>query len=125
MIEKSQAIEVLVEACPSFAPLWAAHLAEWGNDVLYIATGEFASHLLAIYREGDQLQLARVAVAIERLHTEGSPWVKELATIGVLEGVQNIWANSGEDPESFGALLLPASRRAWNALNNFWSGKSK
>jgi len=125
MIEKPQVFEVLVESCPSFAPQWAAHQAEWGDDMLYEAAGEFAMHLLAIHLDGDQTQLVRAAAAVERLHTEGSPWVRELATAGVLEGVQNVWANRGEDPEQFGKLLPPASRRAWNALNAFWSQVGK
>jgi len=121
MIEKSQAFEVLVESCPSFSPRWAAHRAEWGDDMLYVAAGEFAEHLLAIYIAGDQTHLDRAAAAIERLHTEGSPWVRDLAIAGVLEGVQNVWGNCGEDPEEFGKLLPPSSREAWNALNASWS----
>lgn len=123
MIEQSQAMEVLVKSCPSFRPLWAAHLAEWGNDVLYIAAGEFAGHLLTVYRAGGDSPFPHVALAVEHLHIDGSPWVKEFATVGVLEGVQNVWANRGEDPEHFGAHLLPESRRAWDALNTFWRGE--
>jgi hypothetical protein len=123
MIDQSQAMEILVESCPSFGPHWAAHLAKWGNDVPYIAAGEFADHLLAMYRAKGEASFQSVAVAVERLHTEGSPGVKEFATVGLLEGVQNIWTNRGENPEHFGAYLLPTSRRAWDALNIAWSAK--
>lgn len=112
-----------MDSCPSFGPLWVTHIAEWGNDVLYIAAGEFAAHLLAIYRAGGEASFQPVAFAVERLHIEGSPWVKEFATAGVLEGVQNVWANRGENPEHFGAHLLPTSRRAWDSLNVAWSFK--
>lgn len=118
-------MEILVESCPSFEPVWAAHLAEWGNDVLYIAAGEFAAHLLAIHRSKDSAQLSCVAAAIERLLIEGAPSVKNLATAGILESAQNLWANSGENPEYFGSFLLPASRRAWEELNAAWSGGAK
>lgn len=115
-------MEILVESCPSFSSVWEAHIAEWGHDVLYVAAGDFAGHLLEIHRTGDRFQLARVVSALERLFLEGSPSVRDLATVGVLEGVQNFWANAGEDPEHFGIHLLPASRRAWDSLNSFWSG---
>lgn len=123
MVEQSQAMEVLVDSCPSFGPLWAAHLTEWGNDILYIAASEFADHLLVMYRAGDEASFQSVALAIERLHIEGLPWVKDFATVGVLEGIQNVWANRGENPEHFGAHLLPTSRHAWDALNVAWSSK--
>lgn len=125
MIEQSQAMEILVESCPSFTSAWEAHTAKWGHDVLYAAAGDFAGHLLEIHRTGDRSQFARVVSALERLLLEGSPSVRDLATVGVLEGVQNFWANAGEDPEHFGIHLLPTSRRAWDSLNSFWSGDRK
>ncbi|TXH88270.1 MAG: hypothetical protein E6Q78_11755 [Rhodoferax sp.] len=125
MIEKSGAMEILVASCPSFQSKWASHLAEWGNDVLYSAAGDFASHLLDVYRANGETSFPKIAVAIERLMTEGVPWVREFAAVGVLEGVQNCWLNHGEDPEIFGAHLLPKGRQSWEALNAFWLGSEK
>lgn len=122
MIERSQTMEILIESCPSFTKTWETHVAEWGNDVLHTAASEFACHLLEVHRSGNYSQLARVALALERLLIEGSPSVRELAIVGVLEGVQNCWANAGEDPELFRIHLLPVSRHAWDSLNAFWSG---
>lgn len=124
MIKQDQVMQILVEACPSFAAEWHLHVQEHGNDLLYAAAGAFADHLLALYRRGDLASLSAVAQAIERLHVEGSPWVKELATIGILEGVQNVWRNNQADPEYFAALLLPESQRWWRGLKNFWSGNA-
>lgn len=116
-------MEVLVASCPSFRDKWDQHLVEWGNDVLYVAAGEFAGHLLSLHVAKNESSFPEVAGAIERLHIEGAPSVKELATVGVLEGVQNIWANCGADPEAFGRYLKPESRRRWDNLNAFWAGK--
>jgi hypothetical protein len=50
--------------------------------------------------------------------------VKDFGTAGVLEGIQNVWSNSGTDPSGFAVFLLPESRRRWDALNTFWSGNA-
>jgi hypothetical protein len=62
---------------------------------------------------------------IERLHVEGDSYVREAATIGLLESIQNQWGNNGVDPENFFPFLLPESARWWKSLNKFWTGESK
>lgn len=124
MIQQDEAMPLLVEACPSFQKKWLEHVQEHGNELPYAAAGAFAEHLLALYQANDLSSFAAVAAAIERLHIHGSPWVKEFATIGVLEGIQNVWSHSPTDPESFARFLLPESRRWWEGLNRFWSGKA-
>lgn len=120
MIDKDNAFEVLVQAFPPFASIWQAHLASWGNDCLYIAAGEFVEHLVATGAAERAAVFPSVATAIERLCIEGTPWARDLATVGVLEGVQNVCANRGLDPEMFGGYLLPIGRQAWDELNRNW-----
>lgn len=125
MIEKSQVISLLLQACPSFEEDWRAHLAEHGDEpLLYVAAGDLARHLLMLHRTGRVQELIPVVDAIERMHQEGSAWVKEFATIGILEGVQNTWAHGGIDPNEFGQLLGPDSQRWWLGLNKFWEGNT-
>lgn len=114
----------IVEACPSFSSAWEAHLLEHGNDLLYVAAGELAAHLLALHGAGDSSAFPALAAAIEQLHVNGSPWVKEFATVGILEAVQNIWGNAGVDPETFANHLGPESLRWWQGLNDFWSDRA-
>ncbi len=49
--------------------------------------------------------------------------VRDLATIGLLEGIQNTWANDDQNPEVFVEFILPESRKWWGELNDFWAGK--
>lgn len=56
------------------------------------------------------------------LHVEGDDYVREAATIGLLEGIQNDWGNHLVDPELFAIHLLPESRQYWDELNAFWRG---
>jgi len=60
---------------------------------------------------------------VEDLHTQGHPDVKEAATIGLLEGIQNIAGNRGCDPEVFVRYLKPESEKWWKKLNEFWEGR--
>jgi hypothetical protein len=61
---------------------------------------------------------------IEKLYVEGDEYVKEAATIGLLEGIQNITGNRRLDPEVFVQYLKPESAKWWKKLNDFWDGKT-
>jgi len=123
MIQQAEVMQLLLEACPTFSGACAKHVQEYGNDLLYVAAGELAVHLLRVYESGDHSSLSAAGKAIEQLHVNGSPWVKEFATIGILEGIQNAWANNHVDPERFLPFLGPESQRWWGGLNKFWSGQ--
>ena len=110
---------LLMEACPSHRPTAEDH------DLLYAALGDFAHHLLQLQQQSRTQEFPEVARVIERLHIEGDHYVREAATIGLLEGIQNVWANEATDPELFVRHLLPVSAKWWQSLNDFWSGKSK
>lgn len=123
MITKDQVIPLLTEACPSFQDVVDQHRRDYGDDLLYVELGCFASHLLALTKQGGTALSAEIWRVVERLHVEGDHDVREAATIGLLEGVQNVWANNGADPEQFGRNLLPESRKWWDELNDFWQGE--
>jgi len=110
---------LLMEACPSF------RLPAEDRELLYVMLGDFARHLLDLHRQHQTEVFPAVARVIERLHVDGDHYVREAATIGLLEGIQNFWGNNDTDPESFAPYLLPESIRWWRSLNDFWSGKSK
>jgi hypothetical protein len=59
---------------------------------------------------------------VETWHILGDSYVQEAATIGLLEGIQNIAGNEGMDPEAFAPWLLPESQKWWGKLNRFWDG---
>ena len=116
---------LLLEACPSFAERWKEHRAFYGDEqLLYIDVGEFAGHLIDLYKQNQKQEFSAIFSTIEKLHIEGDDYVKEVATIGFLEGVQNIAGNSGLDPEVFVEYLKPESIKWWKKLNDFWNGKT-
>jgi len=89
----------------------------------YAICGDFVRHLLALHLRNCREEFPAIAQAIERLHVEGDEEVREIATIGILESLQNIWANESADSTEFCRFLLPESRRWWEELNAFWRGE--
>jgi hypothetical protein len=117
VIARLEVPALLLEASPSFAVPYAEHVAEHGTDLLYVAAGDLARTLLKLSREGVDSEIAAVAAVIERLHKEGTPWVQEFATIGVLEGILTVWSHEDDsDLSTFARFLGPESRRWWNRL---------
>ncbi len=122
-MKKDEVMPELLKACPSFALDWQ-RLQETGyGDLLYVVLGDFARHLLLAKKEGREEVLRSAGVFIERMHLEGDDYVREAATVGALEGIQNVWGNSGENPDSFSPYLGSESNRWWNSLHRFWEGK--
>lgn len=120
MIAKQEVIPILLKASPAFRKTLDAHPTK---ELLYSVLGDFAGHLLDLYKAGQYDTLKTVGIAIEELHLNGDNYVREVATIGLLEGIQNVWGNSKVDPELFKPYLLPTSVRWWDELNSFWNGE--
>ncbi len=117
---------LLLAECPSFQQPWEAYRAEPSFDdaLLYVHLGEFARHLIRHWQEGRTPELARALALVERLHVEGDDYVREAATIGLLEDLQNNAGHDQIDPDVFRPFLGPRSAHWWDALNRFWSGES-
>lgn len=125
VIDKSDMMEVLIRACPSFGPTWEKLVADWQNEPgapLYIALGELARHLVHKLEAGDIGEFAETFAAIERLQREGVDYVQEAAVVGLLEGLQNRNLHRRTSPDDFLPFLAPLSRVAWDDLMQFWEG---
>ena len=125
MIAKNEMMGVLLDACPSFTPQWRAFLEEWRDEAddlpLYGALDDFARHLIGMLERGETDGVRAVFAAVERLHVEGNQYVREAATVGLLEDLQNgNLHTSGTSSEQFRPYLGPESLRWWNKLIRFW-----
>jgi hypothetical protein len=116
----------LLAACPSFEVPWATYRADshFDSGLVYLHLGEFARHLIALWQAERVAELTHAFGAVEQLHVGGDDFVREAATIGLLEALQNNAEHSGLDPEVFRRFLGPESARWWGALNRFWAGES-
>ena len=106
---------LVIAACPSFGAVWDPdENADEGGRILYLDAADFARHVTHLLRTGEQEEVPAVAALIERLHVEGDPYVRELATIGFLESLH--------PDEDFVPWLHAESRRWWDRLDRFWNG---
>ena len=117
---------LLVAACPSFLPAWNEMQVEQNKKerLYYIELASFASHLIKLKTDSKTEEFSEVFGVIERLHIEGDEYVQEVATVGLLEDIQNIAGNQGLERVVFIPYLHPVSKSWWYALNRFWDGES-
>lgn len=111
----------MIEASPQFESIWREFYEEWKDDregiPYYVCLGDFARYLFDKLHSGNTADFPNIFQVVERLHMEGDAYVREAATIGLLEGVQNI---AGPEANQFLPYLLPESKKWWNKLNDFW-----
>lgn len=121
VITKEDMIPLLVEASPAFSSQWAEFQTEWEDDKegmpYYVCLGDFARYLGDKLKQDDIEDFPAIFRVVERLHVEGDGYVREAATIGLLEGIQN---THGESAMKFVPFLGPETKRWWGKLNNFW-----
>ena len=124
MITGGRVMPMLVAACPSFGERWRHYISDstYDEELLYVHLGELACHLVSLKKAEDTSEFEDVFRVVEELHLQGDAYVREAATIGLLEGIQNVSGNRDLDPESFCPYLRPESAKWWKKLNVFWSG---
>ncbi len=124
MITPNAMMDILIEASPSFEKEWLEFQDEWkdekGQLPYYLALGDFARHVKALYENKEENLLKKIFEAIERLHSDGDSYVKEAATVGFLEALQNISASQKGGAAVYEKYLFPETEYWWNKLNNFW-----
>ncbi len=92
-------------------------------ELPYIVAGWFTAYILKAYESGDKDTYIKGLQFIEKLHEDETEMVRELATIGYLESIQNTW------PQDLIASDIPfndlgeLSKKWWIKLNDFWNGK--
>ncbi|KRB74160.1 hypothetical protein ASE01_19505 [Nocardioides sp. Root190] len=126
MITADEVMRLLLVAAPSSAGIWDESGSDPTDDVEdrlhYVDASAFARHLVGQLQAGATGELSAAFDAIERLHLEGDDGVRELATIGYLEGLQSAASRAGVEASEIEAYLGPESLRWWRGLDVFWSG---
>ncbi|ADB15368.1 hypothetical protein Psta_0682 [Pirellula staleyi DSM 6068] len=123
MIDRAEMMQAIVSSCPAFAADYDAFVAEWKDESeipYYLALGGFAQYVISLLETADRLRLQAAFEMIERLHIEGDKYVREAATTGILESLQNTSLHSQTKPDQFLEFLRPVSLRYWRKLEEFW-----
>jgi len=118
--------EPMLAADPTFEPAWREFVEEWADEPdlpQYLALADFARHLIARLERGETAVFESVFEVVERWHLEGEHYVREAATVGLLESLQNTNLHEGATcPDDFVRWLRPETRRWWDKLERFWGG---
>lgn len=125
-ISTSEAFALLLDACPGARADWEEHIIDCegeADDSPFLGAAVFARHVVELKAAGKTETFPAVFKLIERLIVEGDGKVREIATIGFLEDIQNIssWREFGN--EVFVQFLGPRSLSEWNELIKIWEGK--
>lgn len=124
-ITRENMFEPLLAADPSFHSRWTEFTTIWGNEPnppLNLALGSLAEHLLERLAAQDVERFGGIFAVVERWQTDGDAHVREAATIGLLETLQNLSGGSSDRPVTVEPWLGPKSRRWWDKLDRFWDG---
>jgi hypothetical protein len=130
VITRDEVVPLLLAASPSFQEIWpdmeaANYDDEEGRRLHYSDASAFASHLIRLQRKGATAEIAAAMQVIERLNVEGDDYVRELATVGYLEDIQNAALRNDVDLAEFVPYLGPESRSLWDDLMVFWHGNAR
>src|SRR5689334_407906 len=79
----------------------------------YLVLSAYARNLIRLLEANDRIQLTRAFAAIESLLVDGDEYVREAATIGLLESMQNRSLHRTTTPVQFLPFLGNESQRCW------------
>jgi len=97
---------------------------EVSTGLPYYVAGEFAHYLLEAYKNNSIHTLFLAGKFIEDLYSYEDGELDNLATVGYLEAIQNVWGNNSANPEEMVKYLGAKSQRKWVKLNDYWSGET-
>ncbi len=128
MIRRDEAMDLLIESCPSF--LAADHLHQFhatfedeGEPDFFIRIAAFAQHVVTLVEHRSTAELPPTFAAVEQVIDDGDDQAIELIELGLIEGLQNIVSHrdvpvTGAQIE---ALLGPRAREVWLRLDELWA----
>jgi hypothetical protein len=131
MTTVDQALDRLIESCPSF--LGATDLfdyMEWSEEEdqpdPFVRVAAFAQHVVRLAETKQADELPGVFTAVERLIEEGDPDTIELVRLGFVESLQNICSHDDVriGADDLLALIGPATTDLWIELEALWAAAS-
>jgi len=116
-------LDPILEVSDGFKPIWKEFYEDWKDDgelPLYLILSDLARYISKLVSESEVDELKRLFKVIELWHIEGNEYVREAATIGILESLQNTNVVGIGTPQQIEPYLLNETRKWWNKLYEFW-----
>jgi hypothetical protein len=123
LIHREEMFEPLLAVAKGFLPRWNKFIKEWKDEPKlpqYLALSDLARYIADLVRSESVEELKQIFDVIERWHLEGDSYVKEAATIGLLECLQNTNVVGHGIQEKIETYLLPESKTWWRKVGEFW-----
>lgn len=123
MISRTEMFDPLLKISEGFRQIWGKFVEEWGSDKelpQYLALSCLARYISKLILESKEAELKGIFNVIEHWHIEGDDYVKEAATVGILEDLQNTNVVGLGVPEKVETYLLPESKKMWIKVSDFW-----
>lgn len=127
MLSQGEAFDLLIDACPSFFASerydrYVASFEEEDTPDAFVRVGALAHHLVALVADRNVDELPGVFAAVEQVLVEGDEDARELATLGVIEGLQNLCSHPdiGVVPTAFVPLLGQRTLEVWAEQDELW-----
>ncbi|GMM70048.1 hypothetical protein MTsDn1_33440 [Alteromonas sp. MTD1] len=124
MLSKETMMLPILQVAEGFKPIWNEFLDEWSdeNEVpVYLALSDLARYVSTLVEKSDGEELRDIFSVVERWHLEGDKFVKEAATVGLLEDLQNTNVVGVGVPQKIEPFLLPQTKLWWQKVSLFWS----
>jgi len=125
MISKHEMMDLIVDVAPGFGPILREFKEEWepeGVDMpYYLVICDLVRYMAVLETENDVSTLNKIFQVVEQWHIEGDKYVREAASIGMLEDLQNTNIVGPDGPDKFYTYLGPVSKRWWKKVERFWS----
>ena len=122
MITRTEMMDPMLQATPTFEPVWNAFLAEWDGRreplPIYLVLSDLARHIAKLIEGGSTAELVKVFSVIEMWCDDGDAEVQEAVTVGLLEDLQNTNVVGMGKPKKIEQYLGPQSKREWQKVQS-------
>jgi hypothetical protein len=121
MVEAKDVMPSLLSTFPEFNREWQDYLNSdmYGPDEPYNDIAQLATFLVDRIEIRETDGFDRLFRAVEELLQEATPSVRELITVGLLEGIQNVSLSRSVSLESWESWLGPLTSEAWRNVIEF------
>jgi hypothetical protein len=124
LISRDLMMPPVLTASPSFEPVWREFVAEWQGQPeglpMYLVLSDLARHIATLFDRGADSELREIFRIVEDWHLHGDAYVRNAATVGLLEDLQNTNVVGADVPVRCLGYLGPESLRWWRKVENFW-----
>jgi len=125
MIDRDQMFVLMLDAHPGFSELWNEFADKWSKELkglpYHLLMSDVVRECSKMLAGGQKHHISKILEVVERWLLEGDPYVRNVAIIGFIEGIQNSSVHDGTEPKDFIQFLGPESSFWWRKVDRFWS----